>query len=145
MTVMKLGWFALEVILVGFFLYFGSSIAFALAVGMALIPILLFGTNLYLRGKVVTAISAEPNVRKEASGQFTLVIENQGKLPVLRVYCKIKIENQLNRETQYFDIHTWLLPKGRQRKGDTRQVDLVSTYRAEGAKTAKVTEYSKLK
>lgn len=115
MTVMKLGWFALEVILVGFFLYFGSSIAFALAVGMALIPILLFGTNLYLRGKVVTAISAEPNVRKEASGQFTLVIENQGKLPVLRVYCKIKIENQLNRETQYFDIHTWLLPKGRQR------------------------------
>ena len=47
MTVMKLGWFALEVILVGFFLYFGSSIAFALAVGMALIPILLFGTNLH--------------------------------------------------------------------------------------------------
>lgn len=114
MIKMKLSWIALEMLLTGCFLYFASSVALALAAAMILLPLLLLAANLYVRKKIHTAISADLNIRKGESGNITVRLENQTALPVLRVQCRVRVENQLNREVQVFSVGTWLPPKGRQ-------------------------------
>ncbi|MBR3786419.1 MAG: DUF58 domain-containing protein [Firmicutes bacterium] len=114
MIKMKLSWLALEILFTGCFLYFGSSTALALAAAMVLIPLVLLLANLCVRGKIHTAISADLNIRKGDSGNITISLENRAALPVLRMQCRVRVENQLNREVQVFAAGTWLMPKGKQ-------------------------------
>lgn len=100
--------------MIGYFLYFGSGTAFALAIAMILIPVLTLPLSLYLRNKIKMSVTAELNVRKGDSGNFTIILENPTPWPVLRMHCIILTENQLNREEQKFLIRAWLPPKGRQ-------------------------------
>lgn len=114
MIATRIGWFVLEALMIGYFLYFGSGAAFALAIAMVLIPILTLPISLYLRNKIKMSVTADPNVRKGTSGNFVITLENPTPWPVLRIMCRIRTENQLNREEQFFMINTWLPPKGRQ-------------------------------
>lgn len=111
---MKLGWLVLESILLGYFLYFGSSAAFALALVMILIPLCSLPINLYVRTRISMTVTAQPNLKKGDSGNFVLNIKNSSWFPVLRLYCRIHVENQLNRECQTFRMQTWLPPKKEQ-------------------------------
>jgi len=114
MIATRIGWLALEVVMIGFFLYFGSSAALALAAAMILIPVLTLPLSLYLRNKIKISVTADSNIRKGDPGKFAITLENPTPWPVLRIRCRIHTENQLNREEQNFVIDTWLAPKGRQ-------------------------------
>lgn len=114
MIATRISWCVLEAVLLGFFLYFGSSAAFALAMAMILIPLLTLPISIYLRNKIKVSIEADPNLRKGAAGEFTVLLENATPFPVLRMQCSIRAENQLNRETELYSVKTWLAPKGKQ-------------------------------
>ena len=114
MIAKRIGWLVLEVILMGFFLYFGSSAAFALAVVMVLIPLATLPVSLYLRNKIKISISADMNIRKGGRGKVTVTLENTAIFPVFEMMCIIRTENQLNRETHHFPGVTWMPPKGKQ-------------------------------
>ena len=114
MIATRIGWLVLEAVMIGYFLYFGSGAAFALAAAMILIPILTLPLSLYLRNKIKMSVTAEPNVRKGDSGGFVITLENPTPWPVMRIRCRVRTENQLNREEEFFVINTWLPPKGSQ-------------------------------
>lgn len=114
MITMKLCWLVLEGILCGYFLYFGSSAAFALALLMILIPIASLPVNLYIRTRLTMTVTAQPNLKKGDAGEFTLILKNPTLFPVLRLQLKIRTENQLNREVQILCLQTWLPPKKEQ-------------------------------
>lgn len=114
---MKLGWLLLEVILLGYVLYFGSSIALGFALVMILIPICSIPVNLYVRKRISLTVTAQPNLKKGDSGEFVLRIDNPTIIPVFFLRCQIRIQNQLNKEVQILRIHTWLPPKRVQKVG----------------------------
>lgn len=114
MIATRIGWLALEAVMIGYFLYFGSSAALGLAIAMVLIPLLTLPVSLCLRNKIKMSVTADTNVRKGAAGNFVIALENPTPLPVMRMQCRIRTENQLNREEQLFFINTWLAPKARQ-------------------------------
>lgn len=107
----KLGWLVLEGILLGYFLYFGSSAAFSLALVMVLIPLCSIPVNLYVRKNLIMSVTAQPNLKKGDSGSFTLTLKNPTLFPVLRLVYQIRTENQLNRQHQVFLMQTWIAPK----------------------------------
>lgn len=111
---MKLCWLVLEGILCGYFLYFGSSAAFALALLMVLIPICSLPVNLYVRTRLTMTVMARPNLKKGDVGEITLILKNSTPFPVCRMHLNICIENQLNREQQTSLIQAWLPPKKEQ-------------------------------
>ena len=121
---MKLCWLVLEGILCGYFLYFGSSVAFALALLMVLIPIGSLPVNLYARTRLTMTVKAQPNLKKGDAGEVTLILKNPTLLPVLRLQLRIRTENQLNREVQILRLQTWLPPK----KGQTLTLQAGSDY-----------------
>lgn len=111
MIAMKLSWLVLEVICLGFFGYFGSSIALALAVVLVLIPLGSIPVNLYIRKNLSISLRADANMRKGASGSFTVVLDNPTIFPAMRVRCNLLAQNQLNREFETVRVMTWMPPK----------------------------------
>lgn len=115
MIPMKLGWLALEAISLVLFLYFGSGTALALAVLLALIPVISFFVNLYIRRRLDISTAASVNLRKGEGGEFAVVLDNPAIFPVFRVRCTIRVENQLNREAHMLRVTTWAPPKRKQK------------------------------
>ncbi len=115
MIAMKLGWLALEGLLICFFLYFGSSPAMALSLLLILIPLCSLPVNLYLRKRLQVSIEAPVSQRKGDYGNITLRLTNPTAFPVLRICCKVDAENQLNREKHTQTVLTWAFPKKTQR------------------------------
>lgn len=111
MIAMKLSWVALELLLVGFTLYFGSSGALAAALVLLLVPMAGLPVNLYLRKHMRVRITADANLRKGDGGSITVRMENPTIFPVLRMRCQIHTENQLNRESDNVGLHAWCGPK----------------------------------
>lgn len=107
MITLKLGWLVLESILIGFFLYFGSSAALAIAIMMILVPLFSIPINLYIRKKLRVELSAGSIIKKGDQGSIKVKFDNPTLFPVLRSCCKLQSENQLNRQTQLIEIKTW--------------------------------------
>lgn len=114
MVAIKLGWLFLELILLGFFLYYGSAAALLLAVLLVLVPICTLPINLRARNRLCAGLSAPVSLRKGSGGKVTLTLENGTVFPVFRVRCRLLAENQLNRQRQTLDEMTWL--PGRRKK-----------------------------
>ena len=76
MIAMKLCWLILEGIFVLFFLYFGSSTAFALALLLLLLPPVNTLINLFVKKKIEVSLNSEPNLRKGESGEVEIIIKN---------------------------------------------------------------------
>ena len=124
MIAMKLGWLLLELILLGFFLYFGSAAALILAVVMVLVPLCTLPINLAIRKNLAAALHAPGSICKGASAAVLLSVENDTVFPVFRMHCRILAENQLNRQSQTIDEMTWLPGK----KKKSISLDLGSAY-----------------
>lgn len=114
MIAMKLSWLLMELLLTAFFLYFGSSGALALALVLIVVPLAGIPVNLYLRKHLQVRIAAPVSRRKGEDGEITLLLENPTVFPVFRICCRVKAENQLNRQTQTQRTMTWVLPKKKQ-------------------------------
>ena len=124
MIAMKFGWLALEGLFLGFFACFGSSAALALAMVLILIPLCSLPLNLHVRRNLSVVIDAPANIRKGDSGCFSVALDNPTAIPVLRVQCTVRVENQVNRERHICRVMTWMPPKRQQKT----QLDTGSDY-----------------
>ena len=114
MIAMKFCWLILEGIFVLFFLYFGSSTAFALALLLLLLPPVNALINLFVKKKIKVSLNSEPNLRKGESGEVEIVIKNNSVFPVFHMGIKLLAENQLNGQKSEHNVSTWLPSKGKQ-------------------------------
>lgn len=110
MIAIKLGWAALEALLLWGFAWFGSSVALALALLMILVPLCTIPISLYLRKKLEVSLETVVSLRKGDEGTVTVKLENPTIFAALRVRCDVVIQNQLNRETVKQHIFTWAAP-----------------------------------
>lgn len=111
MITMKLCWLVLVVVGSGFALYFGSSLAWAFVGMLLLVPLISFAANLYLRKRLQLAITAQASARKTDSGSVCVTLKNPTIFPALRVRCKIRTENQLNKAQTTVWLNTWCWAK----------------------------------
>lgn len=115
MIAMKIGWLILEILLLGFVLYFGNTIALMLGILLILIPFFGLLLNLMIRRHLEITMKAAPNLKKGVAGSITVEINNPTWIPVLCVKLKLRAENQLNKETEQIKVMTWL-PPGRKKQ-----------------------------
>ena len=111
MIAMKLGWLLLEALLGWCFLYFGSTVALALALLLLLVPIGTVPVNLYLRKHISVRVEAGISLRKGDEGAITVRVVNPTVFPALRIRCDVRVQNQLNREMRKQCVMTYVLPK----------------------------------
>ncbi len=111
MIAMKLGWLALEVLLLWCFAWFGSGVALALALLLILLPLCSIPISAYLRKKLEISIEAAVSQRKGDEGSITIKLQNPTVFAALRVRCDVVVQNQLNRETKKQRLVTWAAPK----------------------------------
>ena len=114
MIITKLGWLITEIVLMGYFLYFGSGPAIALFLGLLLIPILSLPLNFYIGKKLKMSIKTDVNLKKGQEGNITIKIDNPTAFAVPWAICKICVDNQLNLERETTLLSTWLPPKRNQ-------------------------------
>lgn len=107
----KLGWLATEVLLWWCFAYLGSGMAMALALMLLLVPLCAIPISVYLRKHLDIHIEAPVSQRKGDDGSVRLKLYNPTIFPAMRVLCDIKVQNQLNRETQEQKVTTWVMPR----------------------------------
>lgn len=117
MIAMKLGWLALEGVLLWGFLGLGSGLALALAAVLLLLPLLCFAGNLRLRRELEVKAEAPGSLRKGDEGTITVTVQNPTALPVLRLNCRVTVENQLNREGHTQTLSLWVPARGREKAG----------------------------
>lgn len=110
MIPMKFGWLGLEMLCLSLFLYYGSMEAVCLGATLLIVPLVGLGKNLRIRKKLRLHIDAVPALRKGDSGAITLSVTNPTALPVLRLRCSVRIENQLNGQKVTRDQICWALP-----------------------------------
>lgn len=106
MVIRKLSWLILLALCIGAFAYFGSSIAMVMGLLLILIPLVGIPGNLYIRSALRISVSAQGSMRKGKEDTVSLICENGTMLPALRLVCRIRVENQLNRETKLLTVHT---------------------------------------
>lgn len=111
---MKLGWLLLLVILWACFVYTGSPMVLAAALLPVVLPLVSIPVNLYLGRKLTVQVEAAGILRKGDRGTFRIRIQNPTLLPVLRLNCRVRIENQLNGSRRETRLTTGILPRGRQ-------------------------------
>ena len=111
MIAMKIGWLILEMLLLGFILYFGNTVALMLGILLILIPFCSLLLNLMARRHLEISMKAAPNLRKGNAGNLTVEVDNQTWIPILYVKLKLRAENQLNKEAERIRVMTWLPPK----------------------------------
>lgn len=111
---MRLGWLLLLAILMASFVYSGSTVILAAALLLILLPLLSIPVNLYLRKRLAVQVEAAGILRKGDRGTFRILIQNPTMLPVLRICCRISVENQLNGSLRETRLMSGVYPRGRQ-------------------------------
>lgn len=111
MIITKLGWLIMEIILMGYFLYFGSSPALAIFMALILIPLISIPISMYAGKRLKLWIRTDLNLKKGQEGSIVLTIYNPTIIAVPWVLCKVVIDNQLNLQNQTANTTTWIPPK----------------------------------
>lgn len=112
MILSKLCWLLLELVLTGLFLSRGSSTALALAVALLLLPLGSMLLHFLVRKRLRLHLEVPANVRKGAGSTAVLVVENPTMIPVLRLRCKLFVENRLNGTMSELEVDGYVFPKG---------------------------------
>lgn len=114
---MRLGWAATIVFLTAAFALSGNVLILAFTLLLILMPVLSLPINLYVRKKLTLTVSASGILRKSDRGNFQITVYNPTWLPVLRLRCRVQVENQLNGIVKEIYLLTSALPgKKRQLK-----------------------------
>jgi uncharacterized protein (DUF58 family) len=111
--VRKFVWLLLTIGLLTLSVQTASPIALGLAACMVLLPLLCLPMNLYAAKKLKLAVRLPVNLRKGESGTAELTVQNPTWLPVCQIVCRVRLENQLNGETQIVNVSGGIWPKGR--------------------------------
>lgn len=110
--VQKIVWLLLTLGLLILAVQTASPIALGLAASLVLLPLLCLPVNLYAAKKLKLAVKLPVNLRKGESGTAELTVQNPTWLPVCQISCRVRLENQLNGETQTVQIGCGVWPKG---------------------------------
>ena len=111
--VRKFVWLLLTLGLLALTVQTASPIALGLAACMVLLPLLCLPVNLYAAKKMKLAVGLPVNLRKGESGTAELTVQNPTWLPVCQIACRVRLENQLNGETQIVNVSGGIWPKSR--------------------------------
>ena len=102
--VRKFAWLLLTMGLLALTVQTTSPIALGLAACMVLLPLLCLPVNLYAAKKLKLAVGLPVNLRKGEGGTAELTVQNPTWLPVCQIACRVRLENQLNGETQIVNV-----------------------------------------
>lgn len=111
MIITKLGWTLMQIILMGFFLYFGSGPALAVFLALIIVPLIYIPIGIYVGKRLKVSFKTDFNLKKGQEGKIVLTVHNPTVYPVPWAVCRIVIDNQLNLETQPLHVSTWLPPR----------------------------------
>lgn len=107
----KLLWLALTAALSVLAVLAGSWASAALAAVLILLPLGALLLNFVAAKHVRCALSAPVNLRKNSAGQAQLRLENDTWIPIGRVICRVRVQNQLTGEQQQFRAACALPPR----------------------------------
>ena len=111
--VRKFVWLLLTLGLLVLAVQTARPITLGLAACMVLLPLLCLPVNLYAAKKLKLAVGLPVNLRKGESGTAELIVQNPTWLPVCQIVCRVRLENQLNGETQTVNVSSGIWPKGK--------------------------------
>lgn len=111
MIPMKFGWLGLALLCLYLFACYGSVEALCLGALLVIVPLIGLGKNLAIRKKLRLRIDVPSIIRKGDPGTITVAVSNPTALPVLRISCRVRVENQLNGQTTAYDLGCWALPR----------------------------------
>ena len=111
--VRKFVWLLLTIGLIALTVQTASPIALGIAACMVLLPLVCLPVNLYAAKKLKLAVRLPVNLRKSESGTEELIVQNPTWLPVCQIVCRVRLENQLNGETQTVNVSSGIWPKGK--------------------------------
>ena len=108
----KIVWLLLTAGLLVLSIQTASAIALGLAACLILLPLVLLPMNLRAAKKLKLTAKLPVNLRKGESGTAELTVQNPTIFPICRLSCRVRLENQLNGETQIVEIGCGVWPKG---------------------------------
>ena len=111
--VRKFVWLLLTLGLIVLSVQTASPIALGLAACMVLLPLICLPVNLYAAKKLKLAVRLPVNLRKGENGTAELAVQNPTVFPVCLLSCRVRLENQLNGETQTVNVSGGIWPKGK--------------------------------
>ena len=92
-----------------------SPIALGSAVCMVVLPLLCLPFNLIAAKKLKLTANMPVNLRKQEDGTVELTVQNPSLFPIFLCACRIRLENQLNGETQIVHVSGGIWPKRKHR------------------------------
>ena len=110
----KIIWLLLTAGLLVLSIQTASAIALGLAACLILLPLLLLPINLRAAKKLKLTAKLPVNLRKGESGTAELTVQNPTIFPICRLSCRVRLENQLNGETQIVETSCGVWPRGEQ-------------------------------
>ena len=88
-----------------------SPIALGLAICMVVLPLLCLPLNLLAAKKLKLTAKMPVNLKKNCEGVVELTVQNPSLFPICLCACRIRLENQLNGETQHMTLSCGVWPK----------------------------------
>ena len=108
----KIVWLLLTAGLLVLSIQTASAIALGLAACLILLPLVLLPMNLRAAKKLKLTEKLPVNLRKGERGTAELTVQNPTVFPICRLSCRVRLENQLNGETQVVETSCGVWPKG---------------------------------
>ena len=115
MILHKLCWLLVELALAGLFLVRGNAAALAVAAGLVLVPLCGVPIRLAVSRRLRLHLELLANLRKGDGGAAVLVVENPTIFPVLRLQCRVSVENRLHGSKSSMRVLGYVRPKGSRR------------------------------
>ena len=88
-----------------------SPIALGLAICMVVLPLLCLPLNLLAAKKLKLSAKMPVNLKKDTEGTIEITVQNPSPFPACLCACCIRLENQLNGETQRMTLTCGVWPK----------------------------------
>ena len=88
-----------------------SPIALGLAICMVVLPLLCLPFNLLAAKKLKLSANMPVNLKKGTEGLLEVTVQNPSFFPICLCACRIRLENQLNGETQHMTLSCGVWPK----------------------------------
>lgn len=111
MVGMKLRWAVTLLFLLAAFVLSGNALLLSFVLLLILVPVVSIPANLYVRKRLTVSVEASGILRKGDRGNFQIILHNPTWLPVLRLCCRVQVENQLNGIVKEIPLVTGALPK----------------------------------
>ncbi len=91
-------------------------IILSLIILWCILPIITVGINFFIKKKIQPQVKITAVTSKKENLEGTVVINNQSIFPVMKLFCKVLVENQLTGEKEELYLPGYAVPKGKSEK-----------------------------